>query len=194
MKLNSMVKILFSLSFFLLCLFINSLNLKSKEVKRYVYDIKHSLFLKNPSDVNYTEKKVRKTSLHTEVIFANIIEPIFIIENKDKLIYLSKKCEIINNICADKTYKLIKLVGVSNFETIPEIYNNIKNLNVLTMTLIDNRRWKITILKNENIINIDFPAGMPDIKYFEDLDKKYELTKKYKNIDLRFQSKIGILN
>jgi hypothetical protein len=189
---NARVKILSCLMFFLSILGISSASKIFITPKTYVFDWKYSLFLQNPENVCYTAKNTLKTSSESEVIFAKIMNPVFEYKRNNEIIFLSEKCEEIKNISKKQDFKLVSLQCDENFTLAINAYNNLKKLHLVSMKLIDNRRWQIVILKHERIITIDFPGIIPNVEEFQSLDEKYNLTKKYTHIDLRFKEKIGV--
>lgn len=189
---NQQFKNLLSLLIMSLFFFISSLvfykNSSLKNNRTYVFDITYSPYLKLESQVSYTGNKTIKTSKCSEIIFGKIAIPVFQL-SKNPEIYLSEKCEKIENVKLDKYQNLI-LLDCADFNIIPEIYKSAKHLNLVSISLIDNRRWQIVISKHHKLITIDFPAETPNIQKFEELDEKYNLTDKYTYIDLRFPNRI----
>lgn len=197
MNLNKNIKKLISVIFLLLSILISSILLKKNSdntLKTYVFDRKYSYFLQDINEVSYTKIRLENTGKNKQVIFAKISKPVFVIKDKkENEIYLSKDCEKLEKISDNQKEKLIKLECGESFNLVPQSYEMLKNYNVISMTLIDQRRWQVVILKNEKLITIDFAAGIPNVKDFESLDEKYQLTSKFKIIDLRFGSKIGVI-
>lgn len=193
MNINNRTRFLSLVLIFLITLLFTSIVRGNFTNNVYVFDAKYSFFIQDPESVNYSNYKEIQTSKDTRVIFGKIASPVFVTESEGKLIYLSEDCKIIDNIKKDCETSSIKLFCNNNFDLVPQIYKSLKNFKVLSMKLVDQRRWQIVILKNDNTVTIDFSSGMPNVEEFENLDKKYKLTEKYKNIDLRFKNKIGII-
>jgi len=191
---NARVKFLLSLCFLIICSGISAFLKKNFTPKSYVFDMKYSIFLQDPQNVSYTTKKTIQTSRETEVFFSKIMTPVFFCEKDNQTFFLSEKGEIIENVAPNQVLKLIKL-ECDNFSLVKESYKLLKKLPLKSMVLIDNRRWRVEyIAKDGKIITVEFPDLNPNLDEFFDLEKKYELSKKYSTIDLRFRNKIGILD
>ena len=194
MKLNFFTKRSLCWIFFSLSIFCNSMYIKNRitdQVK--IFDNNYSFFLQDSSKVSHSLLQEVFASKYNSYFTAVIKKPIFVINKNDKVIYLSKDCEEIINITESDKIGLIEL-NCNNLELLPKIYKQLKHLNIIKMNFINNRRWQIIIEKYNKLITIDFPAGEIDVENFKNLDNKYNLTKNFKTVDLRFQNKIGIQN
>ena len=182
------------------CVFISNLLFKRAKT-RYLYDSRYSYFLQQGnSNVSFTVNSQKMTSLNTEISFSTISPPVFILELKksdnegsNKYVYMNSNCQIVENVIESHKNNLIKLNCNNNYYNVPLIFSKIKDLNAVEMNLIDNRRWQIIIKKNNKLIKIEFPEGIPDISNFQKLDNKFKLSEKYSLIDLRFNDKIAVL-
>jgi len=157
----------------------------------FVYDRSFSQFLKDEKKISYSIEKVKKTSLFREVIFGKIGFPKFIIEGESP-IYLSDTGKILNKVQESLKNDLIKLKCGDNYKLALDSYNICKKWHILSMELVDNRRWRFVIMKNNKKITIDFLSNIPNFKEFEEIDDQYKLTEKYSYIDLRYSSKIAV--
>jgi hypothetical protein len=193
MKLQYKLRIFCSVIFLSLTIGFISLYPINKSEKTYIFDSDYSFFVQDPKSVCYSPMVTYKISRYNTIIFSTIHIPTFNFEFNGEKKLLSKKCEEIYYVPKDKEYNLIKLICEKEYLAIvPEVHNKLKIFNLISMKFIDGRRWQVVILKNEQMITIDFAAGLPDVRLFKELDEKYNLTQKYKHIDLRFQNKIGI--
>lgn len=194
MQLKSKTKILLAFTFFLSCLGLMSFSKNILHKKTYVFDWRYSLRLQEPTEISYTEQKTIQTSRESEIIFAKIMTPVFSYKKDGESCVLSAECEEIAHVAKKEELKLI-ILNCSDLSLAKGLYQTVKKLPVVSITLIDNRRWRIEyVSKDGKIITVEFPDLKPNIDAFCALDEKYGLSKKYSNIDLRFHDKLGILN
>jgi hypothetical protein len=193
MKLNNATKLIISLFFSILCLNFSSIYLNKKDIKTYIFDRNYSFFLQDKNNISYNTLQTKRISSNREIVFAKILTPVFVSKKNDNEVYLSAHGDVIEFVSDKHKNNLITLdYDLSSFTFVYDTYQAIKKYKIVSMLLIDKRRWQITILKNDKLIIIDFPIGVPNMDEFESIDEKYSLTKKYHYIDMRFGSKIGV--
>ena len=188
---NQTLRNLYSIIIFLLCFIVSTALFQKENVQTLVYDRSFSQLLKDEKKISYSIEKVKKTALFREVIFGKIGFPKFVIEG-DSPIYLSDTGKILDKVQENLKNDLIKLKCGNNYQLALDSYNICKKWHILSMELVDNRRWRFIIMKNNKKITIDFLSNIPNFKEFEEMDDQYKLTEKYSYIDLRYSSKVGV--
>lgn len=170
---------------FLLCFFGIIISFSKPSEKYFVsYGIFANKF--NMDNSIYYGQLVKTTAL-TNKLYGYIQTPTFI---ENGCIYDQYMC-IINNINGNVDFNtLIRIQGINCLFAMKSFYKlkEIENCHILSMILVDNRRWNVQLEFNGKVILLKCNEGIPNIKKLKEWNKKYDLFNICDVIDLRFNN------
>ncbi len=176
---------------FILCLLCGLLSFRTPYEKTFITEWGViPLELKNQC---YSESKSYKTSLLNTIKYGKIQKPVFLFEETGEI--FDKFGNPIENIHSEDCKDLIDINCIDNL-LLYRSYLKLKEIpqsKIISMRLIDGRRWQVTILwNNVKKINIDFNEGIPNIHKLLEMNKKYDLFERFDWIDVRLHNKMLI--